>query len=765
MEESTAGDPLIEYSDAEFRAKYDVLHSIGAGGGGEVFLATQRSLSRRVVCKVIQRSLVADETHMRRFQREARMLSQVSHARITQLYEYGVWAGSPFLVMEYVEGGSLAQLMELSGPMEPREALRIAMEVAEGLDHLHARKMLHRDIKPGNILLTLKREVKIADFGLARPDGEQALTGEGLVVGTLWYLAPELLTSADASPGSDLYSLGMVTYQMLCGRMAFREDVSDMVQLAALRVNEPPIPLQHHNAKLPPEVCTLVNRMIAQDPGARPDKAGEVVRQLAELHDRLSTPSMRLKRPPLEADAAGTAQLPVEEVRAEHLSQTRRGERDGRNGDAHEADGRTTDRRPRLSGSRSRRFTRRMNAPMRAGIAMALTAVVIAGLAAGWRLHRKPPPPAVDEDGVERVSQLVIERFPAWVRARMTTVAPGKLVLRVVPAGGGQGQVLEAESKDLHEHDVSVEPLDPRTNYDVQARLKLADGREQAVGSQLALSPLSEMLRLARDVEQSDLPHQLFVLDTARKMGEEPTVERVMALVERYQWMARLKKLADYPTHVYADPGLMPDELVALYRGFQGVRLLDHYAQAHGLAMATGVEKLMSPELTSGPDPIAAAPAVEAQLEEKRMLLPTDASSTMLMDLSESISSANPLTVKGTAQVMGTLDIPPGLDGKRMGQVRFRVTNVRAWQFVVAIENFPVELTFVPSFDHALKGDTVDLYHTVPARWLTAGKHTVKITGGAVPCSDNNRVKQMTMKFGERERNFPRIDGVAVLVR
>lgn len=728
----TTTNELSVQSDAAFRAAFRMEHSLGAGGGGEVFLATQVSLARPVVIKAMQRELILDETHRRRFQREAKMLAELAHARITQLYQYGIWVDRPYLAMEYVDGGSLAQLMETQGALAPREAIRIAMEIAEALAYLHERNLLHRDIKPGNILLTRNRDAKLADFGLARPDNASALTGDGLVVGTLWYIAPELLVHGEASPSTDLYSLGMVTYQMLTMRMAFTEDISDLVKLAAHRVNEDVIPIQKRDPNLPPEVCGLVNRMIAKEPDKRPKSAARLVDELASLHDALATPSRRLRRPPEE----GTAQLSSEEMQKAA--------------------------RPRTSPGRTRATRWGLSGKAKALMLGFALAGVTAGLLIGMRM-RPNPEPVIENDPRVPVAPPTIERMPKWVHVRFTSVTPGHLIVRVVPTGSSMGKVLEAESRVLHEHDVTVEPLDPRVNYQVQVKLRLPNGTEQSVGSMHAASPLQEILGLARAIEKTDVVGSLKAYDESRPLKRGPMLERVQEILERSRWRARLAALGQVPAAVYADSDTHQADLAEIYRGFAPVRELDRYCEAHGLPFRSEVEKLLPFDLSPAVPPLDRAPPLAvAALPEVRLLVPADPNSALLVDMGDTLNDDAPLYSRATESLVGTLDVPEGADKKSKVQLRVTISNVKASTYPVTLEGFPVPLQFLPPYRHAITGESSVMYHSVPPRWLRPGRIKVTVRARVSPCTQNNFVKPIPITQ-DPASNMPRVEDVTLL--
>ena len=214
---------------------YEVLGAIGAGGMGEVYQARDTRLKRTVAIKVLPRELSGDAQRRARLEREARTLASLSHPRICTLFDVGEHDGSTFLVMELLDGDSLAERLK-RGPLPLPQALEIAAHVAEALDAAHKRGIVHRDLKPGNVMLT-KSGAKVLDFGLAklRAGGEldryasteaEPLTGTGAVMGTLQYMAPEQIPRRDADARADLWALGAMLYEMATGARPFQGDSS-----------------------------------------------------------------------------------------------------------------------------------------------------------------------------------------------------------------------------------------------------------------------------------------------------------------------------------------------------------------------------------------------------------------------------------------------------------------------------------------------------------------------------------------------------------
>jgi serine/threonine protein kinase len=230
---------------------YEVESAIGAGGMGEVYKAVDRRLHRSVAIKVLPAELVGNLSRRQRFEREARTISHLSHPHICTLFDVGENDGSPFLVMEYLDGETLAARLQ-RGPVPSKDALRIGIEIADALDHAHRQRIVHRDLKPGNVMLT-RTGAKLLDFGLARlADVDfmvqtgatlvgrvETLTEEGTIVGTVQYMAPEQLEARDTDARTDIFAFGSVMYEMLTGRPAFTGATKASV-MAAILERDPP---------------------------------------------------------------------------------------------------------------------------------------------------------------------------------------------------------------------------------------------------------------------------------------------------------------------------------------------------------------------------------------------------------------------------------------------------------------------------------------------------------------------------------------------
>jgi serine/threonine protein kinase len=264
---------------------------IGNGGYGEVWRATDTVLSRSVAIKLLHPRHTGQGEAVARFRAEARLAAALSHENIAQVYDYGEAAGEqpPYLVMELVAGASLEKVLA-GGPLDATRTMDIVAQAAAGLQAAHAAGMIHRDVKPGNLLLTPKGTVKITDFGIAHTVGAASVTATGELVGTPAYLAPERAMGEQAGPASDLYALGIVAYECLTGTRPF-EGAPLEVALAHWHRPLPPLP-----ASVAADVTAFVMRLTAKDPARRADDAAEVAWRAGLLRDGVGTRPVPLHR-------------------------------------------------------------------------------------------------------------------------------------------------------------------------------------------------------------------------------------------------------------------------------------------------------------------------------------------------------------------------------------------------------------------------------------------------------------------------------------
>src|ERR687890_1634564 len=202
--------------------RYDVGRTLGSGGMGEVFLARDRVLGRDVALKVLRTQFAGDSEFAERFKREARSAASLSHPNIVQVYDRGeTQDGASYIAMEYVPGGTLKEQIERRGPFGDRETAVVGAQIADALEAAHEQGMIHRDIKPPNVLVTASGNLKVTDFGIARAASAVTNTASGAIFGTAGYISPEQAMGEPVGPASDLYSLGVILYELLTGELPF----------------------------------------------------------------------------------------------------------------------------------------------------------------------------------------------------------------------------------------------------------------------------------------------------------------------------------------------------------------------------------------------------------------------------------------------------------------------------------------------------------------------------------------------------------------
>ena len=275
---------LVKDGSRRVIAGYEILERVGQGGMGAVYRARQLSLNRIVALKVLSPSLASDKSFVQRFQREARLAARLTHPNLVQVYNVGEHGGRRYIAMEFVEGPSVDKLIELYGRIAEGEAVDIAIGVACALSVAASQGIVHRDVKPSNILLSAEGTVKLTDLGLAKPVGEDDLhiTQAGAAVGTPNYMSPEQARGSQQIDGrSDVYSLGATLFHMLTGRPPFEGKTP--FDTLRKHVDEPPPSPRDLNPAISRETAEIILRMLAKDPAQRfatPEEAGEALRQL-----------------------------------------------------------------------------------------------------------------------------------------------------------------------------------------------------------------------------------------------------------------------------------------------------------------------------------------------------------------------------------------------------------------------------------------------------------------------------------------------------
>jgi len=795
---------LADQTEEQFQASYRLHHPIGSGGAGEVWLATQVSLNRPVVVKFIRPEMMADELSQRRFEREARVLAHLAHPHIVPVYEYGTRAGRAYLVMEYVAGGSLSTLLSQPQPPSDVPVLRIALQIVDGLDCLHREGIVHRDIKPGNILITDSGLAKLADFGLARHAADRTVTTAGPVLGTPHYVAPEVLLGGDPSAKSDIFSLGVLLYQLLARRLPW-DDSGDITTLIARRVNAPPDPLERYRGDLPRALTALVNRLLMADPERRPGS-----RELKETLEEVSEQSFGLRRgpsedantpvnressipvgaPPVLPRSTGSAPRPPAPSRPSGgagsmppalarigwpaavvlglltgacawLASTRMTEPFRLVGHV--------EARPRAGGLEVLYRTNRPCATVvRVTVAGASVSSTVTPSEPASTEHRavlaELPEGKTAElalqfpDGTSAalsapvpvlvVKPLAAERLPRRVSVELTTALRASLKVDVTPERGPDaGTTRAAASAPGNAHHLEIDGLDPRQTYELRARVVLDTGEERPLATLSLVSPVVQLVTLARTIRDAHLLTALDSIEKSRRTPAEPAhQEPVQKLVLTAGYPAWRDALARVVPRAQLDRELTAAEKRDVYEGLQDLRLIDRYCESHGLPLRTGVEKLMPPDLAWADAPLWALGSPDAWTPFPRgdaLMPPTE-------DHVNIWTEGAPL--QETTSV--TLPVPP-LAGIQRAQLVLKVHQNRASGYVLESPAFPFPLLLVPADATVFKPEPAIMYHAVPVSWLRPGPTAVTLRLRMLPGFYKNVRSEGTVKFSDLRANCP----------
>jgi serine/threonine-protein kinase len=291
--------PHASDSFATLSGRYVLRRQIAHGGMGVVWEATDDVLGRPVAVKALSPALAADQRFVERFRREARAAAGLSHANVAQVFDYGEDGPTRFIVMELVEGETLAARLGREGRLAPAEAARIGAQAADALEAAHLAGIVHRDVKPGNIMLATDGGVKVMDFGIAAAAYGSSLTATGSLLGTAAYMSPERVSGEAATPASDVYSLSVVVYEALTGTPPF--DLETPVATAAAHVHTAPVPVRTLAPDVPAPLAAAVERALEKDPAARPASAAAFA---GLLRSGVAT-----------ADGASSAAAPTQQLR------------------------------------------------------------------------------------------------------------------------------------------------------------------------------------------------------------------------------------------------------------------------------------------------------------------------------------------------------------------------------------------------------------------------------------------------------------------
>jgi serine/threonine-protein kinase len=270
-----------------------------------VQLAFDTRLERNVAVKLLAEHLAEDPGFVARFRREALSAARLVHPNVVQVFDFGLdeASGRQYIVMEHVEGQSCAEILREHGSLDPEDAVHILTQACRGLDYAHRNGVVHRDVKPGNLLQNREGVIKLADFGIAKASEDSAITKVGSVLGTAAYLAPEQARGEPAGPPADLYSLGVVAYQLLTGRLPY--EAPSLTELARMQDAGPPIPLDQVETRVPPALSAAVVRSLHREPEGRYEGAPEMARALSDGLRGVEPPPSSLATVALPRDAAG----------------------------------------------------------------------------------------------------------------------------------------------------------------------------------------------------------------------------------------------------------------------------------------------------------------------------------------------------------------------------------------------------------------------------------------------------------------------------
>ncbi|MBV9801872.1 MAG: Stk1 family PASTA domain-containing Ser/Thr kinase [Solirubrobacterales bacterium] len=264
--------------------RYKIVSRLGAGGMADVFLAEDEQLGRKVALKLLYQRFAEDPGFVERFRREAQAAAGLQHPNVVSVYDRGAYDGTYYIAMEYLPGRTLKQLIRLQAPLDPIRAIDITLQILKAARFAHRRGVIHRDLKPHNVIVDDSDNAKVTDFGIARA-GASDMTETGSIMGTAQYLSPEQAQGHAVSAGSDLYSIGVVLYEMLTGRVPF--DAESAVSIALKHVSEAPPPMSVLNPEVPPELEQIVMWALNKNPVDRPANADQFITALEQARTAL----------------------------------------------------------------------------------------------------------------------------------------------------------------------------------------------------------------------------------------------------------------------------------------------------------------------------------------------------------------------------------------------------------------------------------------------------------------------------------------------
>jgi beta-lactam-binding protein with PASTA domain/predicted Ser/Thr protein kinase len=296
--------------DTVIDGRYKVVRRLGTGGMADVFLCEDQQLGRKVALKLLHRRFAEDPAFVERFRREARSAAGLQHPNIVGVYDRGEYDGTYYIAMEYLPGRTLKAIITEEAPLDPVRAIDIAIQILKAARFAHRRGIVHRDLKPHNVIVDDAGDAKVTDFGIARA-GASDMTETGSIMGTAQYLSPEQAQGHSVTPSSDLYSVGVVLYEMLTGQVPF--DGEQAVTIALKHVSEAPVPPSQLNPKIPPELEQTILWTLNKNPADRPVDADQLITVLEHCRDAILAGAAGERTASMAAIAAGAAAgLPID---------------------------------------------------------------------------------------------------------------------------------------------------------------------------------------------------------------------------------------------------------------------------------------------------------------------------------------------------------------------------------------------------------------------------------------------------------------------
>jgi serine/threonine-protein kinase len=312
---SQRSDPLV---GIVLDGRYRVDALIATGGMSAVYRGLDLRLDRPVACKIMDSRYAGDQQFLTRFQREARAVARLKDPGLVAVYDQGIDGQHPFLVMELIEGGTLRELLRERGPMPPHAVAAVLSPILGGLAAAHRAGLVHRDIKPENVLISDDGEVKIADFGLVRAVAEAKITSTSVILGTAAYLSPEQVSTGDAGPGSDVYGVGILAYELLTGAAPFTGDSA--LAVAYQRMDHDVPPPSAAITGVPPQFDQFISRATRRDPDDRYADAAAMGDELHRIVDELGLPPFRVPAPRNSAQHVASAEFHSRLVQDDHTT-------------------------------------------------------------------------------------------------------------------------------------------------------------------------------------------------------------------------------------------------------------------------------------------------------------------------------------------------------------------------------------------------------------------------------------------------------------